>query len=187
MNPFDLTVSELLIWGLVLHLIADWPLQNDWMAKHKTQRHMTFITRADCGCVSISDFGHWWRRHPAAYVHAGIHGVLLAIVFGWVAIFLAIAHLIIDTRWPVELWSKLIRQTQPITPVWAFRDGWEGRRAQLRSNPITRPLEDHNSGASGGNRESQGMVVDVGLEVRFWTDQTFHITCIAIAALVVGT
>lgn len=82
--------TELLVWGIVAHLIADWLLQNEWMATNK---------------VSL--------RHPAAYVHAGIHGVALALVFGWVAIPLAVSHLLIDTRKPVVAWSRLIRQTQP--------------------------------------------------------------------------
>jgi hypothetical protein len=28
--------------------------------------------------------------------------------------------------------------------------------------------------------------VDIGIEVRFWTDQVFHIMCVAVAALVIG-
>jgi hypothetical protein len=124
MNPRNLSPSELLIWGIVLHLIADWPLQNDWMAKNKAN-----------------------LLHLAGYVHAIIHGLLLAIIFSWAAIPLAVAHLFIDTRKPLVWWSKLVRQTQP-----------------TRS--------DH--------------MVDVGLEVRFWTDQVFHIICVAVAALLVA-
>lgn len=137
MNLFHLSASELMIWGLVLHLVADWPLQNDWMAQNKAN-----------------------LRHPAGYVHAGIHGVLLAIIFGWVWIPLAIAHLLIDTRKPVAWWSKLVGQTQP-----SGKQGttWGGYLDQ-------RPFD----------------VVDVGMEVRFWTDQVFHIATIAIAALLVS-
>ncbi len=136
MNPFDLSASDLLIWGLVLHLIADWPLQNDWMANNKALRSNVW-----------TDSPAWWSRHPAAYVHAGIHGVFLSIVFGWVAIPLAISHFLIDMRTPIIWWSNLIGQTQP------------------KGNPA---------------------VVDIGTEVRFWTDQVFHITVIAIAALAVS-
>jgi hypothetical protein len=131
MNPFDLTASDLLIWGIVAHLIADWPLQNDWMSRNK----------ASLG-------------HPAGYVHAGIHGVLLAFVFGWVAAPLAIAHLLIDTRVPVAWWSRLMRQTQPVPQIES--DGVRSR-----------------------------VMVDVGTEVRFWTDQVFHIASVAVAALMV--
>ncbi len=133
MNPHHLSASDLLIWGVVLHLIADWPLQNDWMANHKQS-----------------------LLHPAAYVHALIHGLLLSLVFGWAAVFLAVAHLLIDTRKPVVWWSKLMRQTQP---------GGHGVR-------ITGSLE-------------WVTIYDVGTEVRFWTDQVFHIICVAVAALLI--
>lgn len=116
MNPFDLSASDLMIWGLVLHLVADWPLQNDWMAKNKTlrrQRHNPTTMTGERG----TPYGVWWDRHPSAYAHSGIHGVFLAVVFGWVAIPLAISHLLIDTRTPVEWWSKTIGQTQPNPPT----------------------------------------------------------------------
>jgi hypothetical protein len=122
MNPWDLSAGDLMIWGLVAHLIADWPLQNDWMANNKAK-----------------------LGHPAGVVHAAIHGALLALVFGVWAVPLAVAHYVIDLRRPVAWWSRLIRQTQP-----------------------------------------GGRGYDVGLEVRFWTDQVFHIICIAAAALLVA-
>jgi hypothetical protein len=115
--------TELLVWGIVAHLIADWPLQNDWMANNKAR-----------------------VRHPAGFVHAGIHGVALAFVFGWWALALAGAHYVIDLRTPVVWWSRLVRQTQPDT----------------------------------------SLSYSVGLEVRFWTDQVFHIACIAGLALAIG-
>lgn len=136
-NPWSLTASELLVWGITLHLIADWPLQNDWMANNKAD-----------------------LRKSAGYVHAGIHGLLLSLVFGWAAIPLAIVHLIIDTRKPVVWWSKLVKQTQPAN-----------RSFYQRPNSI-RGVEEI-------------PVYDVGLEVRFWTDQVFHIACIAAAAVLV--
>jgi hypothetical protein len=137
MNPFDLSASDLMIWGLVLHLIADWPLQNDWMAKHKQS-----------------------LLHPASWVHGSIHGLLLALVFGWAAIPLMIVHMIVDTRGPVVWWSKRVRQTQP-------------------ENRFTmRPGHDDFIDAIP--------IYDIGTEVRFWTDQVFHIACIAVAALVIA-
>ena len=45
--------------GLVAHLVADWILQNDWMALNKTKL---------------------W--HPAGYVHAGIHALCLGLALG---------------------------------------------------------------------------------------------------------
>jgi hypothetical protein len=137
MNPWELSSSELLVWGIVLHLIADWPLQNDWMAQNKVR----FL-------------------HPAGVVHSGIHGVLLAFIFGWVAVPLQIAHLLIDTRKPVEWWSRLMRQTQPKSQYVILRGGMDD--------------------------EGAVPIYDIGLEVRIWTDQVFHIICIAVAALLVA-
>jgi hypothetical protein len=137
MNPQDLSASELMVWGLVLHLLADWPLQNDWMSQNKTN-----------------------LLHSAGYVHAGIHGLLLAVIFGWAAIPLAVVHLLIDTRKPVMWWSRLVRQTQPKTQYVILR----------------------------GGRDDEGAVpiYDIGLEVRIWTDQVFHIACVGVAALLVA-
>lgn len=133
MNPWDLSSSDLLVWGIVLHLAADWPLQNDWMANNKQS-----------------------LLHPAAWVHGGIHGILLSLVFGWVAIPLVLAHMMIDTRKPVVWWTRLIKQTPP---------GAHGLRVGGQERPIT--------------------LYDMGTEVRIWTDQVFHIACIAVAALLV--
>jgi hypothetical protein len=117
MNPWSLSAADLVIWGLVAHLVADWLLQNDWMATNKAKR-------ADLGEIPgdgltrapsrMHPYTLWFVRHPAAYVHAGIHGLLLAVAFGWAAAPLALAHLVIDTRAPVAWWSRLIRQTQPV-------------------------------------------------------------------------
>jgi len=132
-NPRNLSASDLLVWGIVLHFVADWPLQNDWMARHKQS-----------------------LIHPAGYIHAGIHGGILALIFSWAAIPLAVAHLLIDTRKPVVWWSKLVRQTQP-----------EGHAVMI-------PGQD------------PAPLYDMGIEVRIWTDQVFHMVCIAVAALVIA-
>lgn len=157
MNPFDLSASELLIWGLVLHLIADWPLQNDWMALNKMKRTL----RRPSMALPYEDrtFTSWWVRHPAAYVHAGIHGLFLALVFGWVAAPLALAHMIIDCRWPVAKWSQFMKQTQPV------------------GGKVTT----HEEGVGWDDHAYFG----IGHEVRIWNDQVFHIACIAIAAVLV--
>lgn len=82
--------TELLVWGTVIHLIADWLLQNHWRAVNK------------------SDL---W--HPAAWVHACIHYFGMLLVFELpVAVLLALSHLIIDTRVPLRWWRKVFRQTR---------------------------------------------------------------------------
>lgn len=86
----DLTATELLVWGVVLHLLVDWPLQNEWIAEHKTD-----------------------LRHPAGYIHAGAHGLAMLVIFPWAAALgIAVAHLLIDTRRPLEWWSRISTQPQ---------------------------------------------------------------------------
>jgi hypothetical protein len=180
-NPWGLSATGLTVWGLVAHLVADWLLQSDWMAVHKTQRRMRqrrtpghklseeqvaeqkgtyVITRY--GSTFEWGPGPWYDRHPAAYVHAGIHGAVLVLVFGWVAAPLALAHLVIDTRTPIEWWSRLMRQAGPRGHY--VEAGYQPDDGQVTYVPL----------------------YDVGLEVRFWVDQVAHIVCVAIASLAVG-
>jgi hypothetical protein len=111
-----MTATSLLLWGLVVHLVVDWLGQNEWMAVNKMKRH-TWLVPGD-GILRapsrMHEVSYWWWRHPAAYVHAGLHGAAQLLVFPWYgALAIGITHLIIDTRWPVQAWSRLIRQTQP--------------------------------------------------------------------------
>ena len=86
----DLTATELLIWGVALHLVVDWLLQSEWMADHKPD-----------------------LRHPAGWVHAGLHGLALAVIFpAAAAAVLALAHLLIDTRRPLSWWGRVCTQPQ---------------------------------------------------------------------------
>lgn len=86
----DLTATELLIWGTALHLVIDWLFQSEWMADHKPD-----------------------LRHPAGYVHAGLHGLALAVIFpAPAALALALAHLLIDTRRPLQWWARVCTQPQ---------------------------------------------------------------------------
>jgi len=83
--------TVLLVWSSVVHLIADWLLQNDWMALHKTN-----------------------LRHPAAWVHSGIHTAGLCLIFVWpLALLIGITHLLIDTRKPLLWWMRVIKQIPP--------------------------------------------------------------------------
>ncbi len=75
--------------ALVLHLVADWLLQNHWMARHKDD-----------------------LRHPAAWVHASIHGILLGFVIGWQGgVVLGLVHALVDTRVPQRWWCRVFAQT----------------------------------------------------------------------------
>lgn len=75
--------------GIVLHLIADWLLQNHWMANNKAD-----------------------LRHPAAWVHGAIHFAAMLFVFPvHISVAIAITHMLIDTRKPLVWWRKVYRQT----------------------------------------------------------------------------
>ena len=95
------TATILLVWSIVVHLIADWLFQNDWMALHKVD-----------------------LRHPAAWVHSGIHALGLCLVFAWpVALLIGLTHLLIDTRKPLLWWMRVIKQMPkdarfPILEIW---------------------------------------------------------------------
>lgn len=83
--------------ALMVHLVADWLLQNEWMAVNK---------------VSLA--------HPAAWVHGLIHGVLLGLVFGWVGgVVLAVLHILVDTRYPIRWWNKHFKKCEqsPDLPI----------------------------------------------------------------------
>lgn len=76
--------------ALVLHLVADWLLQNEWMAVNKVR-----------------------LNHPAAWVHSGIHGILLGALLGWKSgLLLGVIHLLVDTRVPLLWWVRVYKRCQ---------------------------------------------------------------------------
>ena len=128
-----------MVWGVVIHLVIDWLAQNEWMAVNKAN-----------------------LRHPAGYVHAGLHGAAQLSIFPWpAALVIGVTHLLIDTRKPVAWWSRLIRQTQP--------RGWVPKLK---------------SGLTAGTLNPA--IMDIGMDVRIWADQVWHVGVIAIVALVVA-
>jgi hypothetical protein len=75
--------------ALVAHLVADWLLQNNWMAKNKSS-----------------------LLHPAAWVHAAIYAGCLGLALGWVAgAVLGLLHVLIDTGLPVRWWTQKIKDS----------------------------------------------------------------------------
>jgi len=90
MQIIGLHATSLLVWGLALHLFCDWILQNEWQAHYKSS-----------------------LKHPAAYVHSGIHLLGLLLIFPvWSALLIALLHLLIDTRLPLIWWRRVYRQTR---------------------------------------------------------------------------
>ncbi len=89
MFTIGLHATSLLVWGIAIHLFCDWILQNSWMADNKAS-----------------------LLHPASWVHSGIHFVGLLLIFSpVVALAIALIHLLIDTRVPLQWWRKFYRQT----------------------------------------------------------------------------
>lgn len=83
--------TDLLAWGVVLHLLVDWLGQNETIATRK---------------MNLRDWPGW--------VHAAMHGSIQLLIFPWwAALAVGVTHLFIDTRKPVVWWSRTIGQTQP--------------------------------------------------------------------------
>lgn len=85
-----MTTNEvnIFIQAVVLHLIADWFFQNDWMAKNKHK------------------FG------TAMFVHSFIHVLFMLFVFNvMVSLLIGVSHALIDTRIPLYYWRRIFKQT----------------------------------------------------------------------------
>jgi hypothetical protein len=99
---------ELFLKGLIVHLVADWFLQTDWMSKNKTS-----------------------LLHPASWVHSGIHSVGYLLVFNpLIALALGTTHLFFDTRVPL-VWLRRIFQQNPRGAVGTVFEIWQDQAAHL--------------------------------------------------------
>lgn len=86
MNDLALTPFER---ALLAHFIADWLLQNDWMALNKAN-----------------------LRHPAGWVHAALHGLALGLALDWKGgLVLGAVHLLIDTGQPLHWWVRHFKKS----------------------------------------------------------------------------
>jgi len=84
--------ADLFIKGLIAHLIADWLLQNDWIARNK-----------------VSQPFPW---HISLWLHGIIHTWGAWAVFPWyVALALGFIHMLVDTRKPLAWWQRVYSQT----------------------------------------------------------------------------
>jgi hypothetical protein len=93
---------DVLVWALFIHMVVDLPLQTEWMALNKTN-----------------------LKHPAAYVHSGLHTFGLLLVFPWwLALTVGVSHLLIDTRRPVAWWVEHIKHMPYSTPMFADIEMW---------------------------------------------------------------
>jgi hypothetical protein len=102
-----LTATALLAWGSLIHLVCDWVLQNDWMARNKVN-----------------------PAHPASYVHAGIHTLGLALIYpAWAALAIGAIHWFIDLRFALAAWRHAFGQDSG--PVAVHVAIWEDQAVHL--------------------------------------------------------
>jgi len=99
---------DLFLKALIVHLIADWFLQSDWMSENKTS-----------------------LLHPAAWAHSGIHTIGNLLMFSpIIAMGLGVSHLLIDTRKPL-IWLRQIFQQNPKGAVVPVFEIWQDQAAHL--------------------------------------------------------
>ncbi len=101
-------MAELFLKALIVHLVADWFLQSDWMSENKID-----------------------LDHPAAWVHSGIHTAGNLLVFPiWAALLISFSHLLIDTRKPLIWLRQLFRQNPQgaVAPVFEI---WQDQAAHI--------------------------------------------------------
>jgi hypothetical protein len=80
--------TDLLVWGIIGHLVADWLFQTEWMSVHKNN-----------------------LAQPAAWVHGGVHVLVMLLMFPpYLAILIGLTHVLIDSRTPVLWWMKTVKQ-----------------------------------------------------------------------------
>ena len=76
--------------GDLTDLVADWLLQNDWMAHHKAR-----------------------LSHPAAWVHGGVHALAFTWALDWRGgLVLGLLHVLIDTRVPLTWWIRAFKHSE---------------------------------------------------------------------------
>jgi len=101
-------MAELFLKGLIVHLVADWFLQSDWMSENKTD-----------------------LSHPAAWVHSGIHTIGYLLVFPVSgALLIGLSHLLIDTRKPL-IWLRQLFHQNPQGAVAPVFEIWQDQAAHL--------------------------------------------------------
>lgn len=103
-----MTFADLFLLGFLVHNVADWFFQSEWMALNKTNVY-----------------------HPAGYVHAAIHFLFTALVWPiWAAIIVAVLHWLIDLRTGLAWWRSAFKQTNnPSNPFYLHVLLWQDQIA----------------------------------------------------------
>ncbi len=96
-------VMSLFTWLLLGHLIGDWMLQNDWMARYKRGRWWSLECIVHCVVYSVSVvLAAWWGGRGF------VSELQLAAAFS----FLLFSHWLIDGFNLAGWWGRVVNQTQ---------------------------------------------------------------------------
>lgn len=91
------------IWLLLGHLLGDWVLQNDWMAKGKKKGLFTLAGAVHYAVYTGVILGALWL--------SGVTGRGLGFYLGC-GIFVFVSHWLIDATDSVEWWMRFYRQSR---------------------------------------------------------------------------
>ena len=94
MNIFD--------WLLIGHLLGDWLLQNDWMARGKKQAFFTCAGMVHFTLYTATTLGTLWFSNTVA--------TTMTLYLGFGA-FIFTSHWLIDATDVVERWMRLYQQS----------------------------------------------------------------------------
>ncbi len=89
-------------WLLLGHLIGDWLLQNDWMARGKRIRFFTLPGLAHFLVYAITVLATLWLDSGTA-LPPPTYGLAFALLF--------VSHWVIDASSIVAVWMRLLHQT----------------------------------------------------------------------------
>jgi hypothetical protein len=95
-------MMDILTWLLMGHLVGDWLLQNDWMAKGKKQGLVTIAGMVHFTIYTISVLG-------ALCLFSEVRRPLLHFIISVVIVF--VSHWLIDATNIVERWIHFYRQS----------------------------------------------------------------------------
>lgn len=90
-------------WLLVGHLVSDWILQNDWMARGKRKKLLTLAGATHVAIYTATTSGALWLSEAVD----GRPGYHLA-----AATVLAVSHWLVDATDLVEGWMRFFRQSR---------------------------------------------------------------------------
>ncbi len=96
------TLMSLFSWLLIGHLIGDWLLQNDNMARHKQSAVFSQQCLFHCTVYSITELVVLWMTSPVA-LNGSLYILFLLTIF--------ISHWIIDAFSLASRWGRWLKQT----------------------------------------------------------------------------